>query len=68
MILIAGGRGEGNLFVYIIDDNLWTPQLSAQKLLKFSTSALAEISVYCRPTTGEIENDYLATKRLNISR
>ena len=65
MILIAGGMWDGNLFVYTIDDNLWAPQLSAQKLLNFSKSALAEISVYGRPTTGEIENDHLATKRHN---
>jgi hypothetical protein len=54
--------------LFIVDDELWVPQLSGQKLLNFSRLGYAEISGYGRPTTDEIENGHIATKRLNNSR
>jgi hypothetical protein len=63
-----GGETRGGSYLFSVDDELRVPQLSGQKLLNFSRLGYAEISGYGRPTTDEIENGHIATKRLNNSR
>ena len=60
------GLGRDCLFLFIAEEKLWAPQPVMQQLLKFSRLCYEEIPVSGRPTTGEIENDYLAKDRATI--